>query len=404
MNRIVYYYDSDIGNYCYGPGHPMKPHRMRMANSLLYHYNLLDKLNIVDGAYPIESEKHFTYFHSEDYIDFLKTVTPDNLTDYSDLFVGYNMGEDCPVFDGLYDFCKLYTKGSLIGASYLNSSMCDIAVNWSGGLHHAKEREASGFCYINDCVLAILELLKVHHRVLYLDIDIHHGDGVEEAFYRTNRVLTCSFHKFGSYFPDTGYFTDSGYGLGDGYCVNFPLSEGMDDDNFLAIFKPVITEIFSLYDPQAVVMQCGADSLSGDRLGCFNLSTRGHGACVKFVKSFNVPMLVLGGGGYTLRNVARCWTYETSVLLDEEISESLPQEDEYLGYYAPDYKLHPPISNMENTNSKEYLQMGLETVLTNLREKVTAVSPQISNYKENPLYNTVNPNFSPDKYTTIEVE
>lgn len=133
----------------------------------------------------------------------------------------FNLGEytDCPVFDGLYEFCATYTGCSLDGAVKLNHGLTDIAgappprpsltcmrcaVNWSGGLHHAKKTEASGFCYINDIVLAILELLKKHPRVLYIDIDVHHGDGVEEAFYTTDRVMTVSFHKYGDFFPGTG--------------------------------------------------------------------------------------------------------------------------------------------------------------------------------------------------------
>jgi histone deacetylase 1/2 len=94
------------------------------------------------------------------------------------------------VFDGLYDYCRLYTGGSIDGALRLNAGTADVAINWAGGLHHAKRSEASGFCYINDIVLAILHLLKHHARVLYLDIDIHHGDGVEEAFYATDRVVS----------------------------------------------------------------------------------------------------------------------------------------------------------------------------------------------------------------------
>ena len=100
--KVLYYYNDDVGNYFYGPGHPMKPHRMRMAHSLLYSYKLLDHLEIVDGTIPeICVEDHFIKYHTEDYIDFLKTVTPDNLNEYLDLFVGFNMGEDCPVFEGL---------------------------------------------------------------------------------------------------------------------------------------------------------------------------------------------------------------------------------------------------------------------------------------------------------------
>jgi len=128
-------------------------------------------------------------------------------------------------------------------------------------------------------VLAILELLKLHKRVLYIDIDIHHGDGVEEAFYTTDRV---------PFFPGTGDLTDTGAHAAKGYAVNCPLRDGMDDASYEAIFKPVVGEIMKVYQPGAIVLQCGADSLSGDRLGCFNLSLHGHAECVKFVLQQNV--------------------------------------------------------------------------------------------------------------------
>ena len=115
----------------------------------------------------------------------------------------------------------------------------DIAINCAGGLHHAKKREASGFCYINDIVLCILELLRSVSRVLYIDIDCHHGDGVEEAFYTTNRVMTCSFHKYGEFFPGTGTLQDRGRGKGKGYAVNVPLKDGITDDSFRSVFEPV---------------------------------------------------------------------------------------------------------------------------------------------------------------------
>lgn len=142
------------------------------------------------------------------------------------------------MFDGVYEFCQTSAGGSIAAAIKLNHGISDVAINWAGGLHHAKKQEASGFCYINDIVLAILELLKYskihaymtyspgkftwrnnihlqcvalvydicryHKRVLYVDIDVHHGDGVEEAFYSTDRVMTVSFHKYGEYFPGTG--------------------------------------------------------------------------------------------------------------------------------------------------------------------------------------------------------
>jgi len=326
------------------------------------------------------SQTNLTRFHSDDYVNFLQTITPDNSASYVRQLQRFNVGEDCPVFDGLFEFCQLYTSGSIGGAARLNENQSDIVINWSGGLHHAKKAEASGFCYINDCVLAILELLKKHQRVLYIDIDIHHGDGVEEAFYSTNRVMTVSFHKFGEYFPGTGDVLDVGYENGKNYAINFPLNDGMDDDSFKSIFRPVIGKVMEVFAPSAIVLQCGADSLSGDRLGCFNLSLKGHADCVEFVKSFNVPLLVLGGGGYTLRNVPRCWTYETSVLLDTEVKNSLPYND-YFEYYGPDYRLHTPVSNMENLNSKSYLErtkIQLLEILGNI-EPVPSVAIQTGN-------------------------
>jgi histone deacetylase 1/2 len=143
-----------------------------------------------------------------------------------------------------------------------------------------------------------------------VDIDIHHGDGVEEAFYTTDRVMTVSFHKFGDYFPGTGDIRDVGHSKGKYYSLNVPLDDGIDDESYQSLFKPIMGKVMEVFNPGAVVLQCGADSLSGDRLGCFNLSIRGHAECVRFMRSFNVPLLLLGGGGYTIRNVARCWCYE----------------------------------------------------------------------------------------------
>jgi histone deacetylase 1/2 len=180
-----------------------------------------------------------------------------------------------------------------------------------------------------DIVLGIIELLRYKQRVLYIDIDVHHGDGVEEAFYTTDRVMTVSFHKYGEYFPGTGELRDIGVGSGKNYSVNFPLRDGITDDTYRNIFEPVIEAVMTYYGPEAIVLQCGGDSLSGDRLGCFNLSMDGHANCVRFVKSFGVPVIILGGGGYTMRNVARTWAYETGELVGEKMSKQLPFNDYY---------------------------------------------------------------------------
>ncbi|OWF47395.1 histone deacetylase 3-like [Mizuhopecten yessoensis] len=374
--KIAYFLDPDVGNFHYGPGHPMKPHRIALTHCLVLHYGIYKKMEIYS---PSRASGHdMCRFHADDYIDFLQRVTPQNHQQFTKQLGMFNVGDDCPVFDGLFDFCSMYTGASLEGAIKLNNNHCDIAVNWSGGLHHAKKFEASGFCYVNDIVISILELLKFHPRVLYIDIDIHHGDGVQEAFYLTDRVMTVSFHKYGNFFfPGTGDMYEIGAESGRHYSVNVPLKEGIDDQMYMTIFQGVMKSVMEFYRPTCVVLQCGADSLGSDRLGCFNLSIKGHGDCVKVIRDYNIPMLVLGGGGYTKRNVARCWTYETAVLLDEQISNEIPY-NEYLEYFAPDFTLHPDISTkQENLNSKQYLDHIRQTVHENLRNLSNSPSVQM---------------------------
>ncbi|BBN00439.1 histone deacetylase 1/2 [Marchantia polymorpha subsp. ruderalis] len=361
--RVAYFYDSEVGNYYYGQGHPMKPHRIRMAHSLLVHYGVHHKMEVL-RPYPAR-DRDLCRFHADDYVAFLRAVTPETQHEQARALKRFNVGEDCPVFDGLYAFCQTYAGGSVGGAVKLNHGHSDIAINWAGGLHHAKKCEASGFCYVNDIVLAILELLKYHPRVLYIDIDIHHGDGVEEAFYTTDRVMTVSFHKFGDYFPGTGDVRDIGYGKGKYYSLNVPLNDGIDDESYQSLFKPIISKVMEVFQPGAVVLQCGADSLSGDRLGCFNLSVKGHAECVKFMRSFNIPLLLVGGGGYTIRNVARCWCYETGVAVGVELEDKMPYND-YYEYFGPDFNLHVAPSNMENQNSRNYIESIRDRLLENL--------------------------------------
>jgi len=183
--------------------------------------------------------------------------------------------------------------------------------------------------------------------VLYVDIDIHHGDGVEEAFLTSNRVLTASFHKFGGgFFPGTGSVHNVGSGEGSHYALNAPLRDGITDDAYASLFVPVMDAAVAKFDPGAIVVQCGADSLAGDRLGRFNLSSTGHAAAVTHMARYGRPTLVLGGGGYKISNVARCWAGETGALLGAPMAEQLPA-NEYTDFYGPDYQLAVPVRERE---------------------------------------------------------
>jgi histone deacetylase HOS2 len=317
------------------------------------------------------TEDELCEFHDEDYIDFLKRVTPANAQKLTKDYTLYNIGDDCPVFHDLFSFCQQYAGGTLAAARKLSQGGTDIAINWSGGLHHAKKGEASGFCYVNDIVLGILELLRYHPRVLYIDIDIHHGDGVQEAFYLSNRVLTVSFHKYAAdFFPGTGNLSEIGANLGKHFALNVPLHDGIDDESYISLFKAVMEPTITTFRPDAIVLQCGADSLGCDRLGTFNLSIAAHGECVRFIKTFGLPLIALGGGGYRQSSVARCWAYETGVLTGTELPVNLPPNN-YLEFFGPDYSLHPPLSgHIQNMNSRQYL----ERIRMSIREKLRYIN------------------------------
>ncbi|KAJ3101222.1 Histone deacetylase 3 [Phlyctochytrium planicorne] len=376
-DKVCYFYNETSAKFHYGEGHPMKPARLALAHNLIIGYGLHKRMETYIPRRATEEE--MTEFHSEDYVEFLKRVTPDNVNAFQKFLQRFNVGvDDCPVFEGLFDFCRLYSGASIEGARKLCSGS-DISINWAGGLHHAKKFEASGFCYVNDIVLGILQLLRIYPRVLYIDIDVHHGDGVQEAFYQSDRVMTVSFHRYdGSFFPGTGSLEETGFKMGKNYALNIPLKEYIDDESYAYIFEKVMSNVMETFRPGTIVLQCGADSLAGDRLGSFNLSIKGHGACVSFMKKFKVPLLVLGGGGYTIRNVARAWTYETAICCDATLPDSLPEND-YYQHFGPDYSLHPKIVdyNAENANTRQYLDQIRVQIAEYLRHLNGAPSVQM---------------------------
>ncbi|KAI4988946.1 hypothetical protein ZWY2020_036263 [Hordeum vulgare] len=359
--RVCYYYDPGIANVDYGADHHMVPRRVAMAHALVEKYGLLADMERLRVRPATKAE--LRAFHDDAYVRLLHDITQDADHRQGDAEIletaracgigvpdpGETAAYDNPVIDGLWDYCVRYAGGSLAAARALASGTSDIAINWSGGMHHACQGRASGFCYVNDIVLAIQELLKHFERVLYVDIDVHHGDGVEEHFKRDSRVMTVSFHRYGEdrpggekFFPGTGTAEDVGEGDGKYYTLNVPMDAHMDDESYQHLFRPIMHKVMEKFSPDAVVLQCGADSLYGDRLGNFRLSVKGHAGCVSYLRSFNVPLLLLGGGGYTINHVASCWCYETAVAVGKEegISDEIPFHG-YEHYYRDQgYKLH----------------------------------------------------------------
>lgn len=211
--------------------------------------------------------------------------------------------------------------------------------------------------------------IRVYAKVLYIDIDVHHGDGVQEAFEHNTQVITLSFHQYSkTFFPYSGNINEN-------QSINVPLKPGIEDDQYLYVFKSIVRETMLRFNPSVIVLQCGADSLAGDPIGSFNLSIKGHAAAVKYIKKLNIPMLVLGGGGYNIQNVVKCWTYETAILCN-----------------VPTHKINTlninlhNVRKIKNQNTKQYLDNTITNVLKNINcLKIWQPNININNSNNNTL-------------------
>ncbi len=379
--NVTFHTNPEMEKHHFGQTHPMKPWRLTLSKSLIMSYGMPFAMdNYIARAATFEE---LNDYHSNDYLDYLATVVPEPVprdVDMANPDLKFNLGgSDCPLFEGLYDYCSMSAGGSLDAARKVCNHEADIAISWGGGLHHAKKAEASGFCYINDIVLAILQLLRCYPRVLYIDIDVHHGDGVEEAFFSTDRVMTCSFHKFDplNFFPGTGSLDDNGpkneHNPGAHHAINVPLNDGITDEQYAYLFESVVSKVVERFRPSAIALQCGADSLAGDRLGRFNLQVQGHGQCVAFCKKLGLPMILFGGGGYTPRNVARAWSWETAIALqcDDRIDPIIPAHTPWRDHFRQE-QLLPTLEQIvgeprQNKNPPKRIQEIIQHVHEQLR-------------------------------------
>ncbi|AFP65533.1 histone deacetylase (nucleomorph) [Chroomonas mesostigmatica CCMP1168] len=368
-SNYSYFGNFNLGNFFYGIRHPMKPIRLSILHELVLSYGIK---NFVNFRYPGKCLKskfynfHFPFFVRETLDN--KYYKKRSLNQPLDLFFSNTEVQDCPIFNGIMEYCQEYTESSLSAALELGRGKIKAAINWNGGLHHATAEKASGFCYTNDIVISILELLRVFSRVLYIDIDIHHGDGVEEAFYLSNRVFTLSFHHYKKkFFPESGNIDQKGISKGVNFSTNVPLKNGLSDKSFHYLYEPIVENIIHRFKPDVIVLQLGADSLAGDKLGVFELSFSGHSFCIKFLQKFNIPLLLLGGGGYTIRNVVRCWTLETFVTLKKKISRDLPYMN-FWEFFEKSPNLKIKIHDNCDKNSKKELKNLKEKILNNIKK------------------------------------
>jgi len=307
----------------FGEYHPFKTYRLGLAYDLMDAYGLIDRDGVTVCQPREATEEEALTFHNPGYLEALRLAdsgmwVPNQFT--------HGLGTaDNPVFPGVYEWGMLVAGSSIDGARQILSGEASIAFNPSGGLHHAMPARASGFCHINDVVLAVNVLVAGGKRVAYVDIDAHHGDGVQHAYYKTDRVLTISAHQDGhTIFPGTGFTDEIGQEEGRGYAVNIPLPPGSRDDVYERVFSEVIFPALDAYSPDIVVTQLGADALLGDRVASLGMSLNMFESYVKRVRALNTPWLALGGGGYAVENVVRAWTLAWAQMNDVTLPNEIP--------------------------------------------------------------------------------
>jgi len=316
-------YSDDFSRFSYGSSHPLKPFRLKLTYELIKACGLLapDDPRVIVPA-PAKREDLLT-FHSAEYIDMLEASNSGReLPGAAAYGLGYG---DNPVFPGMFDWSLLVAGASLLAAHLVDSGEAGIAFNISGGLHHAQANRASGFCYINDPVLAIMLLVARGRRVAYIDIDAHHGDGVQAAFYDMDKVLTISLHETGeTLFPGTGFERQTGEGTGRGYSVNIPLPLGAGDELFVRAFAEAVPQRIERFRPDVIVSQLGVDTFRSDPLAHLNITTEGFCTMVRMIKSLAPKWVALGGGGYDVTNVARAWTLAWAIMNDVQAPDEIP--------------------------------------------------------------------------------
>jgi acetoin utilization protein AcuC len=316
-------HSEDWARFDYGPEHPLRMERLGLTWRLMEAYGLTRLPHARVCAPAPADEDAIARFHARDYLDVLKAADSGSAPAVA---CRYGLGPgDNPVFPGVWKAARLGAGGSLLGARLVADAEVTRAFHFAGGLHHAMPDRASGFCYVNDAVLAILYLRARGLRVAYIDIDAHHGDGVQFAFYADPNVLTISTHERGDrLFPGTGFVEETGEGEGIGYSVNLPLDVLTDSDVYLPAFEAVVPPIVTKFRPDVIVAQLGIDSHRTDPLTHLALDVQGFARAVDRILTLAPRVLALGGGGYDLENVARAWTIAWAVLNDIELPAELP--------------------------------------------------------------------------------
>jgi acetoin utilization protein AcuC len=330
MSRAVrIMWDDALLGYDFGPSHPLAPRRLDLTMRLIREFGLLDAAHVQEVAAPPADERLLGLVHSAPYLEAVRRASADP----ADVDHARGLGiPDNPTFTGMHEASALVAGQSVAAAEAVWSGRAEHAVNIAGGLHHAMPHAASGFCVYNDPALAIARLLELGaERVAYVDVDVHHGDGVEAIFYHDPRVLTVSLHETGRFlFPGTGFPDEIGALDAEGSAVNVALPPGTGDEGWLRAFHAIVPHVLRAFRPQVLVTQHGCDSHALDPLAHLGLSIDGQRTAGAALHAFAHELtdgrwVATGGGGYEIVDVVpRAWTHLVAEAIGTPLDPQTP--------------------------------------------------------------------------------
>jgi acetoin utilization protein AcuC len=316
LDRPLYVGSEIYRNSSYGPKHPLAVPRVSVCTDLCRTLGWLPEDVYRDA--PMATDAELTRFHDPEYVAALRQAEADQSVSDT-VRTRFRIGaEGNPVYREVFRRPAISAGGVMLA--------CRLSANGGivhcpgGGTHHGRADRASGFCYLNDPVLGLLTWLDLgFDNIVYLDIDAHHGDGVQDAFHNDPRVFTISLHEAGRW-PFTGAADDRAGGA----AGNFPLPAGCNDTEFDWVMRQAVLPLIAERRPQAIMLQAGADALEEDPLAKLSLSNNAHRAVVRAVMELVPRLVVLGGGGYNPWTVGRCWALLWATLNDFPVPDRLP--------------------------------------------------------------------------------
>ena len=334
MNReAALMWDPSLVTYRFRNDHPFNPRRLELTVSLIEELGLLDDPSLRVVKPRMATDEELTRVHDREYIEAVKRLGQEGVTRAEE---GWRWGlgtEDNPIFPGMHEATATVTGATLQCAEMVMSGEIRRAFNVAGGLHHAHRNRASGFCIYDDLAVAIAWIRSAHDvRVLYIDYDAHHGDGVQGLFYDDPNVLTLSIHESGRYlFPGTGFVDELGEGDGYGYSLNVPMEPHSEDESWMSVTAALLPDVFEAFRPDVVVLQNGCDAHILDPLTHLRCSTRIYEETVRLCCELadhhcGGRIIATGGGGYAVwRVVPRAWTLVWATLTDQKPQDHIPR-------------------------------------------------------------------------------